>query len=70
MDGGYLYDKMRMSYEEDYELDPVLTQGMEDAISIISNLSHPCLNYELHYPKQPCLITNGTFPLDSSLFKI
>ena len=28
-----------MLYEEDYELEPVQTQGMEDAISIVSSLS-------------------------------
>ena len=38
-DGGHLYDRMKMPYEEGYELEPVLTEGMEDAISIRSNLS-------------------------------
>ena len=45
-DGGHLYDRVKMLYEEVYEQKPLLTQGMEDAISIISNLSPPCLQYE------------------------
>ena len=50
-DRDHLYDRIKMLYEEDYEPGPVLTQGMEDAISIISNLSPSCLKHELSYPQ-------------------
>ena len=33
-------------YEEGYEPKPMLTQGMEDAILIVGNLSPPCLKHE------------------------
>ena len=67
-DGGHLYDRIKMLYEEGYEPEPVLTQRREDAISIISNLSPPCLKHEFSYPQQSHLITNVTFLWDSSLF--
>ena len=38
----------------------MLTQGMEDAILIISNLSPPCLKPEFSYPQQSHLIPNMT----------
>ena len=47
---GHLYDRVEMLYKEGYEPKPVLTQGMEDAISIISNLSPPCLKHWFSYP--------------------
>ena len=55
-----------MLYEEGYELKPVLTQEMEDAILIVSNLSPPCLKHEFPYAQQSCLITNVTFLTDPS----
>ena len=60
-DQGHLYDRIKMLYEEGYELEPVLTQGMEDAISIISNLFPPCLKHEFSYHKQSHLITNSHY---------
>ena len=52
-DRGYLYGRIKILCEEDYEPEPVLTQGMEDAISIISNLSSPCLKCDFHTPNSP-----------------
>ena len=52
-DGGHLYDRINMLYKEDYEPEPVLTQRMDDGISIISNLSPSCLKHELSYPNSP-----------------
>ena len=70
VDGGHLYDMIKMLYKEDYEPEPVLTQGMEDAISVLSNLPPPCLKNDFSYPRQSYLITNVTFFLDSSLFRL
>ena len=50
--GSHLYDRIKMLYKEGYELEPVLTQGTEDVISIISNLSPPYLKHEFSYPQQ------------------
>ena len=69
-DVGHLYDRTKMLYKEDYEPEPVLTRGMEDAISIISNLSPPCLKHKLSYPQQSYLVTHGTFLQNFSLFRI
>ena len=49
-DGGHLYDRVKMLYEEGYEPKPVLTQGMEDTILIISSLSPPCPHHEFSDP--------------------
>ena len=38
-EGGHLYDHIKMVYEEDFCPESVLTQGMEDAIVLVSNLS-------------------------------
>ena len=48
-DRGHLYNQVKMQYEEGYELSPVFTQGMEDAISIVSNLSTFYIQDELYY---------------------
>ena len=34
-EGGHLYDHMQMLYEEAFCLEPVQTQGMEDAIGLV-----------------------------------
>ena len=44
--GGHLYNRIKMFYREGHKPDPVLTHGMEDAISIVSNISPPCLKHE------------------------
>ena len=64
--GAHLYDKVKMLYEEGYEPKPVLTQEMEDAIFIVSNLSSPCLQHEFYYPPTDCPITNMAFLPDYS----
>ena len=38
-EGGHLYDHIKMLYKEDFHPEPVLTQGMEDSIALVSNLS-------------------------------
>ena len=38
-DGGHLYDQVKMLYEEGYESSLVFTQGIEDTIPVMSNLS-------------------------------
>ena len=48
--GGHLYDCIKMLYEEDFCLEPVLAHTMEDAIALVSNLSSFCLKYEFAYP--------------------
>ena len=53
-DGGDLYNRVKMLYEEGYEALPVLTQGTEDALLIVSNLSPPCLQHKFSYPN--CLV--------------
>ena len=55
-----------MLYEEGYKPKPVLTQGMEDAISIVSNLTPSCLKQEFPYPQQSFLIAIVTSLLDPS----
>ena len=42
-----------MLYVEGSKPKTVLTQGVEDVISIISNLLSPCLQCESSYPQQP-----------------
>ena len=55
-----------MPYDEGYEPKPVLTQGMEDTTSIISNLSPPFLQLEfLLPPQQSHPISNMVSLLDS-----
>ena len=44
-----------MLYEEGYELKPVLTQGMEDAILVVSNLSLPAYSMSFLTPNSPVL---------------
>ena len=61
-DGGHLYDRIKMMYEEGYDPEPVLTQGTEDAISLVSNLSPPCLKHEFSYPPTVLSIANVTSP--------
>ena len=46
-EGGHLYDCIKMLYEEDFCPEPVLTQGTEDAIAFVSNLTPSCLKHEL-----------------------
>ena len=53
--GGHLNDRVKILYVEGYKPKTVLTQGMEDVISIISNLLSPCLQCESSYPQQPTL---------------
>ena len=65
-DGGHLYDRVKMLYKEGYKPKSVLPQGMEDAISIISNLSSPCLKHEFSYSQQFCFVTNVATVPDSS----
>ena len=38
-EGGHLYGCIKMLYAEDYCLEPVQTQGTEDAISLVSRTS-------------------------------
>ena len=38
-EGDHLYDCIKMLYEDDFCPEPVLTQGMEDAIALVSELS-------------------------------
>ena len=48
-DRSHLYDRIKMLYEEDYELEPVLTHRTEDAISVvISPLLASSMNYPTH----------------------
>ena len=54
-DGGHLYNRVKMLYNEAYEPKPLLTQGMEDAILIISNLSPPCPQHAFSCPNSPVL---------------
>ena len=66
-DGGLLYDRVKMLYVEGYEPKPVLTEGTEYALSIVSNLSPTCLQHEfLLPPQQLCPIANMTSLPDSS----
>ena len=58
-----------MLYEEGYEPEAVLTQGMEDAILIVSNLSPPCLKHGFSYHQESGLVPNVTFLPDSSLLQ-
>ena len=69
-DGGHLHDRIKMLYKEDYEPEPVLTHRTEDAISVVSDLSPPCLKHVLSYPQQSCLITNGMSPVFFSSLRI
>ena len=55
-----------MLYQEGYKAKTVLTQGMEDATSIISSLSLPCLQHEFSCHQQSCLVTYVASLLDSS----
>ena len=64
-DGGHLYDRLKMLYKEIYEPKPVLIQGMEDTISIISNLFPPYLQHEFSYAQQSCPVTNVISIMDS-----
>ena len=38
-EGDYLYNHIKMLYEDDFCPEPMLTQGMEDAIALVSELS-------------------------------
>ena len=38
-EGGHLYDPIKMLYKDDFCPEPVLTQGMEDAIVLVSIIS-------------------------------
>ena len=59
--GAICVTKIKMMYEEGYYPETVLTQEMEDAISLISNLSLPYLKHEFSCPQQSCLIANVTY---------
>ena len=48
--GSHLYDQVKMMYKEGYEPSPVFTQGTEDAIAIVSNLSPFIIQHEFFYP--------------------
>ena len=50
-EGGHLYDCIKALYEEDFHPEPVLTQGTEDAIALVSILSSSCLKHEFSYPQ-------------------
>ena len=60
-EGGYVYDCIKMLYEENFCPQPMLTQGMEDAIVLVSSLSPSCLKQYFLAPQQSCLLTNVTF---------
>ena len=53
-DGGHLYDREKMLYEEGYEPKPVLTQETEEAILVVSTFS-PCLEHKFSYPNSSVL---------------
>ena len=38
-EGGHLYSCIKMLYEDDFHVEPVLTQGVEDVIGLVSELS-------------------------------
>ena len=62
----HLYIRVKMLYEEGYKPKPVLTQGTEDTILIISSLSPPHLQHAFYYPQQSCPTNNMASLLDSS----
>ena len=49
-EGYYLYNCIKMLYEEYFHLQPVLTWGMEDGIVLVSNLPPSCLKHDFLYP--------------------
>ena len=55
-DWGHLYDWVTMLYEEGYKPSPVLTEGMEDAISIVSTIERWPFSWILHFQNMKDLL--------------